>query len=371
MGLHFAVTLEDEARRTAYAPTLSRHGIVHWCDSPTALERAVGAGAGLVMLGLDSRGGPPALGVLTRLRSEHPTLILIVAYDPASEELADAAKLSLRRLGLWFTCEPDDELELLLNRCGAGPTLTPTPPELAVECVAELSPAPAACRYAWFCGLTPLRTLGEAASAARCGEKLRTVQRQFADIGVTASGLRRAFQTLHAAYWLSGYHRETSGLAGIFGRRSARALREGIKGVLGVGVQELRHNGGLDIFSRRIVPRLRSEPAGKPRRRRLLEAPCDDPGHYRVAPRVSVTLTGDTIVANLDSETHWALAQVTGAVLVELMQGRSPRRIVARIERDYGRTRREARAAVEAALLELAVRGVVDHDQDRIATLPA
>jgi hypothetical protein len=175
---------------------------------------------------------------------------------------------------------------------------------------------------------------------------------------------------LHAADWLRGYAHETGGLAGIFGRRSARALREGIKSVLGVGVHELRHGSGVEAFRRRIVSRLRPESADKPRRRGRLEERGDDAGRYRVAPRVSVTLTGDTIVANLDSETHWALTDVTGAVLVEVMQGHSPSRIAARIERDYKQTRREAWAAVDAALVELAARGVIELSKNPVANLP-
>jgi hypothetical protein len=83
-----------------------------------------------------------------------------------------------------------------------------------------------------------------------------------------------------------------------------------------------------------------------------------------VAFGITVTLTGDTVVANLESGTIWIATEVTGAVLVEVVQGRSRGQIVARIQRDYGLTRGRADAAVEAAVKELAARGVVELDHD-------
>ncbi|MGH7528430.1 MAG: hypothetical protein ACREMX_17190, partial [Gemmatimonadales bacterium] len=197
MTLHLAVKLSDGARRTNYEPALARHGTVHWCGSVTALESVVAAGAAVAMLELGSPVDAETPDALARLRHEYPGILLVMAYDPAGEELTEAVKLAHRRLGLWFAYEADGALDLLLAKAAAGRAPAgPTPAELAVEYVAALSPSPAARRFAWFHGLTPAGHLDEAAAAARCGEKLRTVQRQFADIGVTAGAVRRAFQTL-------------------------------------------------------------------------------------------------------------------------------------------------------------------------------
>jgi hypothetical protein len=255
MTPHLAVNLSHGARRTTYEPILTRHGTVHWCGSIAAVESVVAEGAAVAMLEPDDTDHRKTLA---DLRHEHPTLILIVSYDPAGEELTEAARLAKRRLGLWFASGADAELELLLTRAGAGRVpAPPTPGELALQCVADLSVGPAARRFAWFCGLTPATQLDEAAAAARCGEKLRTVQRQFADVGVTAGAVRQAFRTLHAAWWLRGDPRDTDRIAVIFGRRSGRALREGVKEVLGIGVRELRRLG-VEAVSRDIVSRLRS-----------------------------------------------------------------------------------------------------------------
>lgn len=362
--MQLAVKLSDDAKRTTYEPALARHGTLHWCGSVSALESAVGGGAAVAMLEPGSPDDPEPPAMLARLRQEHSGLLLVVLYDPAGEELAEAVKLAQRRLGLWFACGTDGELDLLLSKAEAGRVPpAPTPAELAVACVAELSPGPAARRFAWFYGLTPAGHLGEAAAAACCGERLRTVQRQFADIGVTASAVCRAFRTLHAAYWLRGNTRETGGIAAIFGRRSARALREGVKDVFGTGVQGLRRLPGPDALGRRVVSRLRSAQTDKrPRPRRRDERRAAR--RYRVAPQITVTLTGDTVVVNLSSGRSWIPDDATGAVLVEVVQGRSRRQIVARIQRDYGLTRGRARAAVDGAVAELSARGVIELDGD-------
>jgi hypothetical protein len=358
MTLHLAVKLSHGARRTTYEPTLAQHGTVHWCGSIAALESVVAGGAAVAMLEPD----PDDRDTLATLRNEHPTLLLIVPYDPAGEELTEAARLAQRRLGLWFASGADGELDLLLTRAEAGRVpAAPTPAELAVRCVAELSLGPAARRFAWFCGLTPTDHLDEAAAAARCGEKLRTVQRQFAEVGVTAGAVRQAFRTLHAAWWLRGDARDIGGIAGIFGRRSGRALREGVKAVLGMGVRKLRRLE-TDALCRDVVKRLRSvEEIKRPRPRQ----PGESRGGaqpYRVASQITVTLTGDKVVANLESGMTWIATDVLGTVLVEVVQGRSRRQIVPRIQRDYGLTRGRAYAAVDAAVRELSARGVVELD---------
>jgi hypothetical protein len=203
--------------------------------------------------------------------------------------------------------------------------------------------------------------VGGAAAASRCGEKLRTVQRQFAEVGVTAGAVRQAFRTLHAAWWLRGDARDTGGIAGIFGRRSGRALREGVKAVLGMGVRKLRRLE-TDALCRDVVKRLRSvEEIKRPRPRH----PGESRGGaqpYRVASQITVTLTGDKVVANLESGMTWIATDVLGTVLVEVVQGRSRRQIVPRIQRDYGLTRGRAYAAVDAAVRELSARGVVELD---------
>ena len=361
--MHLAVQLLDGARRAKFGPALSRYGIVHPCDSGSALDSAVAGGAAVVVMELGNPDDAETLDVLVGLRQEHPGLCLIVLYEPAGEELREAVKLAQRRLGLWFACGTDAELDLLFARVEAGRLpAAPTPAEVAVACVAELSPGPAARRFAWFCGLTPTGHLGEAAAAARCGEKLRTVQRQFADIGVTTGAVRRAFRTVHAAYWLRGCPRDTGGIALIFGWRSARALREGVKHVLGVGVQELRRWSGADTLGLELVSRLRAVPARMHPRPRQSGEPRDGTPQYRVAPHVTVTLTRDTIAVNLKSGATWTAADMTGVVLVEVVQGRSRSQIVPRLQRDYGLTRGGARAVVDGAMTELAARGVVEFD---------
>lgn len=264
MTMHVAVRLSDDERRAIYEPVLNRHGIVHWCGGRTALESVVAGGAGVAMLEPGNADDYDALDTIAGLRHEHPALLLVVSYDPAGEELAEAAMLAQRRLGLWFDCGADGELDLLLTRAEAGRVpAAPTPAELAAQCVAELSLGPAAHRFAWLCGLTPGGHLDEAAVAARCGEKLRTVQRQFAGAGVTAGAVRRAFQTLHAAWWLRGDARNAGDFAGIFGRRSGRALRDGVKEVLGTGVRELRRLE-TGAIGREVVRRLRTRSSRHP-----------------------------------------------------------------------------------------------------------
>jgi len=364
MTLHLAAKLPDGARRATYEPVLARHGTVHWCGSVAALESAVAGGAAVAMLELGHPDDAEAVDMAPRLRHEHPTLLLVMLYDSAGEELPEAARLAQRRLGLWFASGADGELDLLLAKAEAGRVpAAPTPAELAVQCVADLSLGPAARRFAWFCGLTPVDHLDEAAAAARCGEKLRTVQRQFAELGLTACAVRQAFRTLHAAWWLRGDTRDSGGIAAIFGWRSGRALREGVKSVLGTGVRGLRRLEADDL-GRNVVRRLRSvQTNNRPRPRRPGES-RDGAHRYRVAFGITVTLTGDTVVANLESGTIWIATEVTGAVLVEVVQGRSRGQIVARIQRDYGLTRGRADAAVEAAVKELAARGVVELDHD-------
>lgn len=258
MTLHLAVKLLD-ARRSAYEPALAQHGTVHWCGSGPVLGSVVAAGAAVALVEIGSLDYAETLDVITRLHQEHPGLLVILAYDPVGEELGEAVRLVRRRLGFWFAWEPDDELDLLLARAAAGRiSAGPTPAQAALECIAELAPAPAARRFASFHGLTPSTRLDEAAAASRCGEKLRTVQRQFADIGVTAGAVRRAFQTLHAAFWLRGNARNTNEIASIFGRPSARALRDSVRDVLGFGVHELRRSISSDAFGRELANRLRS-----------------------------------------------------------------------------------------------------------------
>ncbi len=364
MTLHLAAKLPDGARRTTYEPVLARHGAVHWCGTVTALESAVAEGAAVAVLELGHPDDAEAVDTVPRLRHEHPTLLLIILYDPASEELPEAARLAQRRLGLWFASGADAELDLLLTKAEAGRVPSaPTPAELAVQCVAELSLGPAARRFAWFCGLTPADHLDEAAAATRCGKKLRTVQRQFADVGLTAGAVRQAFRTLHAAWWLRGTARDSDSIADIFGRRSARALREGVKAVLGTGVRELRRLE-VDALSHDVVRRLRSVQADRPPRPRRPGESRDDAHRYRVPSQITVTLVGDTVVAYLKSGTTWVPTDVTGAVLVEVVQSRSRGQIMARVQRDYGLTRGRARAAVNAAVKELAARGVVELDHD-------
>jgi hypothetical protein len=364
MTLHLAVKLSDRARRTTYEPALARHGTVHWCRSVAALESAVTEGSAAAMLELGHPDDAEVVDMLSSLRREHPTLLLIMLYDPAGEGLPEAARLAQRRLGLWFASWDDGELELLLTKAEAGGVpAAPTPAELAVPCVAELSLGPAARRFAWFCGLTPVDHLDEAAAAARCGEKLRTVQRQFADAGLTAGAVRQAFRTLHAAWWLRGDARNSGGIAGIFGRRSGRALREGVKDVLGTSLRELRRLE-VDALGRDVVRRLRWVQAHKRARARPAGESRDGAHRYRVVSGISVTITGDTVVANLTSGTPWIPSKVTGLVLVEGMQGRSCRQILARIQRDFGLTRGRARVAADTAVKELSDRGVVELDND-------
>jgi len=355
--MHLAVRLLDDTKRRTYAPALAGHGTIHWCGSLAALESVVAGGAAVAMLEAGSPDAPHAVDALASLRHEHPALLLVVLYDPAGEELTEAARLAQRRLGLWFSCGADGELDLLLSRARAARTLAaPTPAELAVQCVAELALGSAARRFAWFCGLTPSDHPDEGAVAARCGEKLRTVQRQFADVGVTAGAVRRAFRTIHAAYWLRVDSRDTGEIATTFGLRSGRALRESLKAVLGTGVRKLRHVEP-DALCRDIVSRLRADQRPRPRARARVR---DDAHRLRVAPETSVTLTGDAVVANLKAGASWIPADVTGAVLVELVQGHPRDRIVPRIQLDYGLTRQAARAAVDAAVEELSARGVVE-----------
>jgi hypothetical protein len=136
-----------------------------------------------------------------------------------------------------------------------------------------------------------------------------------------------------------------------------------VKSVLGTGVRGLRRLEADDL-GRNVVRRLRSvQTNNRPRPRRPGES-RDGAHRYRVAFGITVTLTGDTVVANLESGTIWIATEVTGAVLVEVVQGRSRGQIVARIQRDYGLTRGRADAAVEAAVKELAARGVVELDHD-------
>lgn len=364
MTLHLAVKLLDGARRTAYEPVLARHGTVHWCGSVAAWESAVAGGAAVAMLELGHPDDAEAVGMLPSLRREHPAVLLIVLYDAAGEELPEAARLAQRRLGLWFASGADGELDLLLTKARAGRVpAAPTPAELAVQCVADLSLGPAARRFAWFCGLTPGDHLDEATAATRCGEKLRTVQRQFAEVGLTAGAVRQGFRTLHAAWWLRGDTKDSGGIAAIFGWRSDRALREGVKSVLGTGVRELRRLP-VDALRRDVARRLRSvQTDRRPRQRRPGES-RDDDYRYRVAPQIIVTLNGDRVIANLKSGATWIATEVIGTVLVEVVQGRSRGRIVARIQRDYGMARGRADAAVEAAVKELAARGVVELDHD-------
>lgn len=358
--MHLAVRLLDDARRAAYEPVLALHGTVHWCGSVPALESVVAEGAAVAMLELGSPDDYDTLDLVTRLRHEYPTLLLILRYDPAGEELAEAARLAQRHLGLWFVCDPNGELDLLLTYARGGRVLAaPTPAELAVQCVAELSLGPAARRFAWFCGLTPVGHLDEQAAAACCGEKLRTVQRQFADVGLTAGAVRRAFQTLHAAWWLRGDARHADEIATIFGRRSARALRDAVKDVLGRGVRELRRLQH-DALGREVVSRLRTAQATKPPRPSRAGESRERTHRYRVASGITVTLTGDRVVANLKSGAPWVPSDVTGKVLVEGVQGRSCHQILARIRLDYGLTRGVACAAVNAAVEELSAHGVVE-----------
>ncbi len=75
-------------------------------------------------------------------------------------------------------------------------------------------------------------------------------------------------------------------------------------------------------------------------------------------------LTGGTVVANLKSGTSWIPNDLTGVVLVEGVQGRSCRQILARIQRDYGLTPGRARAAAVAAVKELSAHGVVELDDE-------
>jgi hypothetical protein len=144
MTMHLAVQILDGARSAKYGPALSRYGIVHPCDSGSDLDSAVAGGAAVAVLELGNPDDAETFDVLVGLRQEHPGLCLIVLYEPAGEELREAVKLAQRRLGLWFACGTDAELDLLFARVAAGRLpATPTPAEVAVACVAELSPGPA------------------------------------------------------------------------------------------------------------------------------------------------------------------------------------------------------------------------------------